>query len=169
MHLIKPPSDLHRKSKMCLNLNAKWINTLHHEEFKSAASKKFYLHQTSIQHVKSFKYLGRILTVEGTDEAAVNFNLCKARGKWEKISQILRSQKFPQHIKGTFYKAIVQSTLLFGAQSWILSPNLLEKVNSFHHTVARILSPSFKQYQGISLAAHPGEPETESWRQQHHF
>lgn len=39
-----------------------------------------------------------------------------------------------------FYKAIVQSDLLFGAETWTVTKAMLEILKSFHHRVARRLS-----------------------------
>ena len=39
-----------------------------------------------------------------------------------------------------FYKAIVQSVLLFGVETWTLTESMLKCLQGFHHRVARQLS-----------------------------
>ena len=39
-----------------------------------------------------------------------------------------------------FYKAIVQSVLLFGSETWNLTASQLQALTGFHHRVARRLS-----------------------------
>ena len=38
-----------------------------------------------------------------------------------------------------FYKEVVQATLLFGADSWVMSPRIWRTLDGFHHKVARRL------------------------------
>jgi hypothetical protein len=39
--------------------------------------------------IKQFKYLGRILSEDDSDDAAIKYNLQKARDKWGRIGKIL--------------------------------------------------------------------------------
>ena len=39
-----------------------------------------------------------------------------------------------------FYKAVVQSVLLFGCETWVITSQVLEVLGGFHHRVARRLS-----------------------------
>ena len=36
-----------------------------------------------------------------------------------------------------FYKAIVQSVLLYGSETWAVTPQMLKILDSFHHRIAR--------------------------------
>jgi hypothetical protein len=40
----------------------------------------------------------------------------------------------------TFYKAIIQSILLYGSESWVLSKYMLQKLNTFHNMCARYIT-----------------------------
>ena len=40
-------------------------------------------------------------------------------------------------ISGMFYKAVVQSVLLYGSESCVLTDSLIHKLEAFHHGVAR--------------------------------
>ena len=39
-----------------------------------------------------------------------------------------------------FYKAVVQQVLLFGSETWTVTPAMLRALESFHHRVARRIS-----------------------------
>jgi hypothetical protein len=50
---------------------------------------KFYINDTVIENVTEFKYLGRIISADGYDDSAVNFNITKASKMWYHMYQIL--------------------------------------------------------------------------------
>jgi hypothetical protein len=45
-----------------------------------------------------------------------------------------------------FYKAVVQSVLLYGCETWVITSNMLSVLESFHHRVARRLTRRFPYY-----------------------
>jgi hypothetical protein len=92
---------------------------------------------TPIERVKEFKYLGRILDEGDDDWLALQSNLKKAREKWSRIGRILSSEKADPRTMATFYKAIIQAVLLFGAESWVLSNRMMKPLRSFHRRCAR--------------------------------
>ena len=53
-----------------------------------------------------------------------------------------------------FYKAVVQSVLLYGSESWVVAPAVLKVLEGFHHRVARKLS-------GMQPPYHPREDRWE--------
>ena len=56
----------------------------------------------------------------------------KARGTWARIGQVLRRENAPPRVSAKFYKAIVQSVLLYGSETWVLSPAALARLEGFH-------------------------------------
>ena len=40
-------------------------------------------------------------------------------------------------ISGMFYKAVVQQVLLFGAETWTVTPAMMKALEGFHHRAAR--------------------------------
>ena len=79
-----------------------------------------------------FKYLGRLLTYDNNDAQAVKGNLKKARGVWTRLSRMIRAENASPHACSIFYKAAVQSILLFGSKTWNLSPQSLKCLEGFH-------------------------------------
>jgi hypothetical protein len=77
-----------------------------------AAETVFTANGEPIETVKDFKYLGRILSDNDSDEACVERNLKRAKGKWGMICRILSSEDASPKVMGTFYKTIVQSVRL---------------------------------------------------------
>ena len=49
-----------------------------------------------------------------------------------------RGRAYPR-TSGKFYNAVVQATLLFGAESWVMSPRIEITLGGFHHRVDRHL------------------------------
>ena len=45
-----------------------------------------------------------------------------------------------------FYKAVVQSVLLYGCETWVVTPAVLKALSGFHHKVARRLSGCLPRY-----------------------
>jgi hypothetical protein len=67
-------------------------------------------------------------------------NLRKAQGKWALIScPLLKTGVSPRYV-GYFYKAIVQTVLLYGSETWTVTPQMIETLNGFHHKIARRIS-----------------------------
>jgi hypothetical protein len=88
---------------------------------KMARDVVFEVSGTLIENVKEFVYLGRTVEENDQDEPAIQRSLKRARAKWSKIGRILSREGANPRTMATFYKAIVQSTLLYGAESWVLT------------------------------------------------
>ena len=84
-----------------------------------------------------FKYLGRLIAFDNDDTQAVRGNLAKAHRVWARISRVLQAENASARVCGMFYKATVQSVLLFGSKTWVLSPATLQRLEGFHVKAAR--------------------------------
>jgi len=85
-----------------------------------------------LERVEVFKYLGRLLSYNDDDTQAVRSNLRKARKVWARLSRVLRAEHATARVCGKFYKATVQAVLLFGSETWNLTPPLLKSLEGFH-------------------------------------
>ena len=54
-----------------------------------------------------------------------------------------------------FYKAIVQTVLLYGSESWVVTPRMLEVLKGFHHRVARKLTGKMARRQADGSWDYP--------------
>ena len=64
--------------------------------------------------VTSFKYLGRVMTVGEDNWPAVVGNLRKDQKIWARLTRILVREGADLRVSWMFFKALVQSVLLFG-------------------------------------------------------
>ena len=71
------------------------------------------------------------------DWPAVERNLRRARGKWERLEKILVREVKDRRTVGRFKVAVVQSVLLFGSKTWVLTPRLEKPLKGFYHWVVR--------------------------------
>ena len=97
-----------------------------------ALQQQFTVHGDVLERVEVFRYLGRLLLQDNDDVQAVRNQLCKVRGTWARIRQVLRRENAPPRVSAKFYKAIVQSVLLYGSETWVLSPAVLARLEGFH-------------------------------------
>ena len=70
----------------------------------------------------SFKYLGRIVTAGDEDWPAVEVNLGKAQKSWGRLQRILSREGSEKRVSGGEFKAVVQQVLMFGAETWVVTP-----------------------------------------------
>ena len=70
------------------------------------------------------------------DCLAVVGNLGNARKSWGRLSRILSWEGADPKVSGNFYKAVAQSVLLFGAETWVLTQSMDKALDSFHYRVA---------------------------------
>ena len=68
---------------------------------------------------------------------AVVTNLRKDLKVWSCLSRILGREETYARVLGTFYIAVVQATLLFGAVLWVKTPCMERNLGGFHHRVTR--------------------------------
>ena len=67
-------------------------------------------------------------------------NLKKAQRRWARVSFVLRREGLSPRQGAMFYKAIVQSVLLYGVETWVLTKSMMNILKGFHYRVARKLS-----------------------------
>ena len=96
----------------------------------------FEVYGEQLKTVPSFKYLGRILTAGYDDWPAVAGNLGKARKSWGRLQRILSREGANKRVSGDFFKAVVQQVLLFGAETWVVTPRMERALNVFMHGAA---------------------------------
>jgi hypothetical protein len=56
------------------------------------------------------------------------------------ISRILARESASPRISAMFYKATIQTVLLYGSETWVISDEILQMLTSFHHGIARWLT-----------------------------
>jgi hypothetical protein len=67
-------------------------------------------------------------------------NLRRARGCWAWVSRVLWAENVTPKTCGMFYKATMQAMLLYGSETWSLSPTSMKHLEGFHiHAVWQML------------------------------
>jgi hypothetical protein len=85
-----------------------------------------------LERVEVFKYLGHLISFDDADNQAMRSNLKKARGCWAWVSRVLRAENATPKTCGMFYKATVQAVLLYGSETWSLTPLSMKRLEGFH-------------------------------------
>ena len=67
-------------------------------------------------------------------------NFGKAIKSWGRLSWILSWEGADPKVLGHFNKAVAQAVLLYGAETWVLTPWMKRDLDSFQHRVARRLT-----------------------------
>jgi hypothetical protein len=130
----------HHNSNICKQGQELLRHRQQQDQIQKARGITIELRNATIPNVTTFTYLGRDLAANNSNWPALYKNLRKAQTKWALISRpLLRTGVSPRYV-GYFYNAIVQSVLLYGAETWTVTPQMLEPLNSFHHKIARCIS-----------------------------
>ena len=66
-----------------------------------------------------FPYLGRKITYNNINWAAVYLNLRKDRRRWGMLARVLERTGATMKARGEMYNAVAQSVLLYGSEIWV--------------------------------------------------
>jgi hypothetical protein len=122
----------HHETALCKDGVARKAQHAAAERAHLALRQMFTAYGKELERVEVFKYLGRLLAYDNNDTQAVKNNLKKVRIVWARLSHTIRAENASPHVCGVFYKATVQSILLFGSGTWNLSPVGLKSLEGFH-------------------------------------
>ena len=86
--------------------------------------------------VTFFKYLERVLTAVDDNCPSVVGNIWKAKKRWGRLEWILGREGANPRVSGLFFKAVVKAVLLFGLETWVLTPHMGRALGNFQHGVA---------------------------------
>ena len=115
-----------------------------------ALRQQFHADGDVLGRVEVFKYLGRLLSQHDDDAQAVRAQMVKARKCWARVGRVLRGENASPRVVGFFYKAVVQSILLYGSESWVLGPQLLARLEGFHIRAAWRMAKVHKPRRGLN-------------------
>jgi hypothetical protein len=99
-----------------------------------------------LEAVDHFKYLGCPISTTGLDWPAVQYSIKKAHQQWARISKILTWQGSRPKVMGYYYKMVCQAMLLYSCETWVITQAIYNKLESFHHHVARQISRKRQEY-----------------------
>ena len=79
-----------------------------------------------------FKYLGRLLDWSENKLPAVLCNIKKARQAWGRHRKLLSREGAEPEVLEKFLRAVVQAVLLFGAETWVLTEPMMQRLEGAH-------------------------------------
>ena len=91
----------------------------------------------------------------GVERPAVAGNLEKARKSWGRLRGILSREGATKRVSGSFFKGVVQQVLLFGAETWVVTPMMERGLSTFIHVAARRLTGRQPQKGGMGSVITP--------------
>ena len=101
------------------------------------STSQFYSNGQPLEYVQDFLYLGRVINEDYDDDPSIKKNLMKVKQRWVQILRLLTREGATTRTMGTFYLSIIQSTLLYGSETWVISQRMHNLLYAFHHKVER--------------------------------
>ena len=129
------------------------------EEAARAMDETFTAYGVELEQVEVFKYLGRMIRNDDNDTQAIRVQIRKARGVWGRLSRVMRAENASPRVCGMFYKATVQAVLLFGSETWCLSPANLRLLEGFHVRAARRMTGMMPKRKSDGTWEYPDSVE----------
>jgi hypothetical protein len=143
----------HAATKLCREGREKKVQREAAADAARALNVVFTAYDVELERVEVFKYLGRLLAMDDNDVQAIRANLKKARKCWKMLSRFLRAENMDARVCGMFYKAVVQAVLLFGSETWVLTPSAMKVLAGFHirsaYRMARVNKPRKDPRTGV--------------------
>ncbi len=76
------------------------------------------------------------MSMDDVDRQAINANLWKAQRFWSRMLRLLRADNLSPRVSGMFYKGVVMAVLLYGSESWNITPSATRRLEGFHNSAA---------------------------------
>ena len=130
----------HLASRTCRELTAQRRQHEVAAVSTAALQHTFTTYSDKLRRVEQFKYLGRVMSMDDNDVPAMRRNLKKARKTWGRLCKVLEKEEVSSKVAGMFYQGVVASQLLFGSETWVLTPSRLRALEGFHVKEARRLT-----------------------------
>ena len=110
------------RTAQCKIRSERKLRSLLAEEEQAITSRKFSAYRHPLEMVNSFRYLGRVISAADEDWPKVVRNLAKVREVWNRMPRILSREGVAPQVFVFFIKARVQAVLIFGAETWVVTP-----------------------------------------------
>ena len=124
-------------------------------ELRESLERAFEVYGEPLENLTAFWCLGQVLMAGDDDWLAVVGKLGKARKSWGWLSRILSREGEDPKVLGHFYKAVEQAVLLFGAETWVLTPRMERALDSFQNRVVQRLIGRQLRRQGDGSSNYP--------------
>ena len=130
----------HRRTAQCTRGAERKRQKLAAEEEREFTARYFSAYGCPLDMVTYFKYLGRVISAAEDYWLAVAKNLSRTRKVWIRMLRILSREGAAPRVSRLFFKAVVQAVLIFGAETWVVTPHTSKALGGFQTQVARRLT-----------------------------
>ena len=100
-------------------------------ETRENAERAFHAYGKPMKAMSEFRYLGRLLTSMDDDWPEMAGNIRKARVSWGRLARVLGREGADPKMSRSFYTAVTQQVLLFGAETWVLTRKIESALDAF--------------------------------------
>ncbi len=139
---------LHIHTQVCLLGAEHWTQQDSAVLAALALRKLFHVEGEVLEKVDLFRYLGRILAQDDDDVRPIRQQTKKACGIWARVGQVLMADNTLPKVSAKFYKAVIQSVLLYGSKTWNLTTTALARLEGFYICAAYRMAEKHKPKKG---------------------
>ena len=119
-------------SKFGLKINIKKTEVMFQPNSTMTMEEDINVDETKLTHVKEFTYLGSIIANDGHIEVELQKRMSKASMSFGRLRERLwNNHNVSIRVKGKIYRAIILSTLLYGAETWTVYRRHMKKLHAF--------------------------------------
>ena len=115
---------MHNRTVKCKKGAERKRKRLALEEDRAVTSGSFSAYGCPLDMATSFKYLGQVISAVDNDLPVVVGNLDNAQEVWRRLMWTLGREGVAPPVSGFLFKAVVQSVLIFGAETWVVTPQM---------------------------------------------
>ena len=112
-------------------MNVKKTKSMVFSRNKDIPKLKLLINGNEIEQVKSFQYLGGLVTEDGRCECELNRRIAVAKNNFSKMSRILTDHDMSLATKIRLAQCYVWSSLLYGCETWSLTQTNEMKLRGF--------------------------------------
>ena len=123
----------HRHTEQCTQGAERKRRRLAVEKEREVTARAFSAYGRPLEMVTYFKYLGRVILEADDKWLAVVKIFSPAKKVWSRMSCILSRDGAAPLVSGFSFKAMVQAVLLFGAETWLVTPTHGQGPGGFHN------------------------------------
>jgi hypothetical protein len=110
---------------------------------------QFTIHGDVLERVEVYKYLGQMMAQNNNDTQAVRAQLRKACATWAWVGKVLWGENMSPTVAPKFYLAVVQAILLYGSKTWVISLQIMARLEGFHIRAAWRMAQTHKPWWGL--------------------
>ena len=130
----------HMGTTQCAKGSERNRRRLDETETRENSERVFRAYGQPMEAVIEFSYLGQLLTATDDDWPAVAGNIQKVWRSWGRMAKVLGREGADPKVSQTFFIAVTQQVLLFGAETWVLTEKMEKALDAFQVRVEQKLT-----------------------------